>query len=80
MEGQGSLVILADGHHFLRSEKTNILIENDLAQIVRDPPEHKVFNYGLQCLEDVNGAWPSFLDESDRNFGLRIGKCMITPN
>lgn len=80
VEGQSSLVILADGHYFLRSEKTNILIENDLAQIVCDQPKHKVFDYGLQCPEDVNGAWPSFLDESDKSFGLRIGKGMITPN
>jgi hypothetical protein len=80
VEGQGSGVILADGRHFLRSKETDILIEKGLAQIVRDPLKYKEFDYGLQCLEDANGAWPSLLDKSDKNLDLRFPECMITPS
>lgn len=79
MGGQGSLIILQDGHHFLQSEHAILLIEKDLAQIARDSPKHKEFNHRLQCLEDANGAWPSLLDESDENSDLGLGKSMNTP-
>lgn len=80
VEGQGSRIVLADGRHVLRSEKTDILIEKGLVQIVRDLPKHKEFNYGLQFIEDANGAWPGLLDESDKNLDLTLPKCMNTPS